>query len=349
MGRVSAVGMVCVLLVMVAAPGAPARAQAVVRSGAQSSGAQSPSAKSSGAQSNVQTAAQPNDVGRVIATGGLIFVQDPAIAVDQQDVAIAIGEIKVTYVLRNTTAGERTILAAFPLPELDSAAGSEQPIRLSAPQTANFVSAAVTVDGTPVQPEFERRALALGLDVTALLAAHQVPLQPFDPATSAYIKRMPRATRLDFLQRGIVRQEDDRTEPNWALRTTAFWRQAFPPRKQVSIVLSYRSITATAPYQPSLLEAVRPTHCLDAAAEAAITRKLAAKGNTVAFTWSSFVPGSASSLIGPIRNFRLRLEKPSFDSVVVTCRSGFRPLGPTTFEWAAQNYQEEDLHVLFID
>ena len=344
MGRRSAIAVMSALLALATGVGspAPARAQAVVKSGAQTNA-------QSGAQTSAQTGAQPSDAGRVVATGGLLFVQDPSIVVDQQDVAIAAGEIKVTYVLRNTTAGERTILAAFPLPELDSSAFGDQLIKLASPQAANFASATFTVEGAPVQTEIEQRALALGLDVTAQLAAHQVPLQPFDAVTAGHIKRLPRITRLDFLQRGIVRQEDERIEPNWTLKTTAFWRQAFPPRKPVTIVLSYRPITATAAYQPSLLEAVRPTHCLDAAAEAAITRKLATKGGKVAFTWLSFVPGSASSLIGPIKNFRLRLEKPAFDAVAVTCRSGFRPLGPTTLEWAAQNYQEEDLHVLFID
>ena len=176
MGRRSAIGVMSALLALATGVGspAPARAQAVVKSGAQTNA-------QSGAQTSAQTGAQPSDVGRVVATGGLLFVQDPSIVVDQQDVAIAAGEIKVTYVLRNTTAGERTILAAFPLPELDSAAFGDQLIKLASPQAANFASATFTVEGAPVQTEIEQRALALGLDVTAQLAAHQVPLQPFDP------------------------------------------------------------------------------------------------------------------------------------------------------------------------
>ena len=293
--------------------------------------------------------AQAGDAGRVAATGGLVFVQDPAIVIESQDVAIAAGEIKVTYVMRNTTGAERTILAAFPLPELDTSAIGDQPIKLASPQAANFVSAVFDIGGAPAQIEIEQRALAVGLDVTAQLAAHQVSLQPFERATAGQIKRLPKVTKVDFLQRGILRQEDERTEPNWTLKTTAFWRQAFPPRKAVTIVLSYRPVTATAAYQTALLDAVRPTHCLDAAADAAITRKVAAQGGKVTFTWASFVPGSGSSLLGPIRQFRLRLEKPTIDTVVVTCRRDFRPLGPTTLEWAAQNYLEEDLHVLFVD
>ena len=295
------------------------------------------------------TIAPQGDSGRVAATGGLAFVQDPAIVLESQDVVIGPGEIKVTYVLRNTAAVEHAILAAFALPELDMSAIGDQPVKLASPQAANFVAATFNVDGVPALIEIEQRAQALGLDVTAQLAAHQVTLQPLDPAIAGQIRRLPRVTKTDFLQRGILRAEDARFEPNWTLKTTTFWRQAFPPRQLVTIELNYRPVSATAAYQPALLEAVRPTHCLDGAADAAITRKIAAQGGKVAFTWTSYVPGGGSSLLGPARQFRLRLEKRSIDTVVVTCRRDFRPLGPTTQEWAAQNYLEEDLHVLFID
>ena len=152
-----------------------------------------------------------------------------------------------------------------------------------------------------------------------------------------------------MLQRGILRAEDSRIEPNWTLKTTAFWRQSFPARKTVTIALSYRPISAVAQFQPALLDTLRPTHCLNASTDVAITRKVAAQNGKVAFNWTSYVPASGNSPLGPARQFRLRIEKPAIDTLVVTCRSDFRPLGPTTLEWATQNYAEEELRVLFVD
>ena len=300
---------------------------------------------------HAQVAPQPlqQEVVREVAAGGLVFVQDPAIVIETEEMLIARNEINVTYVMRNTTGAERSIFVAFPLPELDTSVFGDQPVKLPAQQAANFVAAAFSVNGTPPAAEMDQRALALGLDVTAQLAANQITLQPYDPAVAGQLRRLPKVTKVDLLQRGILRAEDERLEPNWTIKTTAFWRQSFPSRKSVTIALNYRPLTATAAFNPSLLEVVRPTHCLDSTADVAVTRKVAAQGGKVAFNWTSFVPSNGSSLLGPARQFRLRIEKPSIDTLVVTCRSNLRQLGPTTFEWTAQNYLEEELRVLFVD
>ncbi len=289
------------------------------------------------------------DSGREVAAGGLSFVQDPAIVIERQDVLIAKNEIKISYVLRNTTSAERSILAVFPLPEIDASAVGDQSVKLPDPLSTNFVSALFMVDGVAPTVEIEQRASSLGLDVTAQLVAHQVSLLPTDPALAGQLKRLPRVTKVDLLQRGILRTEDDRVEPNWVLKTSAFWRSSFPPRKPVTITLSYRPVSAMSMYQPALIETARTSHCLTGAVDLAVTRKVAAQAGKVAFNWTSVVPNPSSGLLGTARQFRLRIEKPSIDTVVVTCRSDLRPLGPTTLEWTAPNYAEEELRVLFID
>ena len=96
---------------------------------------------------------------------------------------------------------------------------------------------------------------------------------------------------------------------------------------------------------------MRTTYCVDASVEAAITRKVAAQGGQVIFHWLSYVPGSVSGgNTAPVRQFRLRVEKPTLETIVATCRKDLRQLGPTAYEWSAANFHlEEDVHVLFID
>lgn len=336
--RVAAIGMLVLTL-----PPALAAAQAVPPSASKGTST-GPSTGSS-----TVSASGTVDPGRELATGGLSFVQDPAIVIESQEILITRSEIKIDYVMRNTTSAERSILAVFPMPEIDVSAIGDQSVKFADPKGANFVAAVFSVDGVAPTVEIEQRALALGLDITALLAAHQISPLPSDPALSGQLKRLPRVTKVDLLQRGVLRAEDERVEPNWTLKTTAHWRPSFPPRKSVTITLSYRPVSAASTFQSSHLEAARSTHCLSAAADLAVTRKVAAQAGKVAFNWTSFVPSPGSGLLGAARLFRLRIEKPSIDTVVVTCRSDMRPLGPTTLEWTAQNYAEEELHVLFID
>ena len=293
---------------------------------------------------------EPTASSRDAAAGGLAFVPDPTIVIETQEIVLSTGEIKINYSLRNKGTAERTIMAVFPLPDLDTAQVSDQQLKVYTTQSANFIAAAITVDGAAAPVEVEQRALALGLDVTTLLATHQIPLMPFDKGSTNQLRRLPKVVRSDFLQRGILRVDDERVEPNWTLKTTAYWRQSFPPKKPVSIALTYKPVTASALYQATLIDTFRTTHCLDSTLEAAITRKIAAQSGKVIFNWLTYAPGLAASLSGAARQFKLRIEKSDIGTIVATCRQGFRPLGPTTLEWIAQDYSlEEDVHVLFIE
>ncbi len=294
--------------------------------------------------------AQTNVTARDAGAGGLAFVSDPAITIESQEIVLSAGEIKVTYGLRNTGAAGRTIMTVFQLPDLDAALIGDQPVRLANVQSPNFVAAAIVIDGSQPPVEVEQRALVLGLDVTALLTANQITLMPFDKAAAAQLRRLPKAVRTDFLQRGIVRAEDERIEPNWALKTTAYWRQSFPPRKTVTIALTYKPVSATAVYDSALIETLKAAHCLDSTLEAAVTRRIAAQNGNVSFSWLTYTPGTAASALGPARRLKLRIEKRDIGTIVATCRQGLRPLGPTTLEWTAQDYAlEEEVHVLYID
>ena len=59
---------------------------------------------------HAQVAPQPlqQEVVREVAAGGLVFVQDPAIVIETEEMLIARNEINVTYVMRNTTGAERS-------------------------------------------------------------------------------------------------------------------------------------------------------------------------------------------------------------------------------------------------
>ena len=90
---------------------------------------------------------EPTASSRDAAAGGLAFVPDPTIVIETQEIVLSTGEIKINYSLRNKGTAERTIMAVFPLPDLDTAQVSDQQLKVYTTQSANFIAAAITVDG----------------------------------------------------------------------------------------------------------------------------------------------------------------------------------------------------------
>ena len=292
---------------------------------------------------------QVRDSAIEIAAGGLILVNNPALRIEAKELVVKPDRIRATYVIRNTSTRSRTVLVAFPLPDIDTAAIGDEHIRLAQPQAANFVDAAITADGAPVEPGIEQRAVAFGLDVTVALETAQVPLPPFALDMAERLARLPPAVRTDLAERGIVRLDVNRVHPNWTLKTTAHWRQEFQPGRAVTLTLTYMPVVAQAPFAAALIDQLRKSHCIEATVDAAITRKVVASAGKVTFQWLSFALTSGSGWSGPVGSFRLLVEKPSIDTIVSTCQQGLRSIGPTAIELTARDYQpDDDLYVLFI-
>ena len=63
---------------------------------------------------------------------------------------------------------------AFPLPDIETGEGGNYIIDAADP--INFIGFEVTVDGKTVTPSVQARASSLGVDITALLLKHHLPL-----------------------------------------------------------------------------------------------------------------------------------------------------------------------------
>ena len=119
-----------------------------------------------------------------LAAGGLVFAGKDALVVERKDLVIGIDKIRITYVVRNADATDRTALMVFALPTIDMAALDGAPVAIPSydPQNpTNFVGFWTMIDGKAAEPEVDINAKALGhVDVTTLLQAHRIPLYPFD-------------------------------------------------------------------------------------------------------------------------------------------------------------------------
>ena len=62
--------------------------------------------------------ARSNDTSAALETGGLRFKQDPDIVMRSEDLFISEKQIRIFYRFFNTSAADKTIMIAFPMPDI---------------------------------------------------------------------------------------------------------------------------------------------------------------------------------------------------------------------------------------
>ncbi len=101
----------------------------------------------------------------------------------------------------------------------------------------------MTVDGNAIEPALEQRAFAAGLDVTDELARSGIPLLPHANAIDQAIAGLPQNVKDDWVARGILTIDSyddgagmiDQYVPYWTLKSTYWWKMAFPAGKDVKV------------------------------------------------------------------------------------------------------------------
>ena len=69
--------------------------------------------------------ARANDTSAALETGGLRFKQDPDIVMRSEDLLISEKQIRIVYRFFNTSAADKTIMIAFPMPDIVGTAADE--------------------------------------------------------------------------------------------------------------------------------------------------------------------------------------------------------------------------------
>ena len=304
-----------------------------------------------------------NDTTAALTTGGLVFASDPDIEMRSEDLHISQREVAVRYRFFNRAAADRDVTLAFPMPEIDNQEADN--IDLPDVDADNFLKFRTTVEGAPVVARIEQKAMLAGQDVTARLKNLRLPLLPSAKKTVAALDALPPAERTKLLDEKLVRADDydvgkgmeHHLAPEWRLRTTYFWQQNFPANREITIehryVPSVGGTVQTALDRPSTLSAEEKTfyakYCPDKAflsAVATLTRKLKTPPPEIRI---AYVLGTGANWAGPIRDFRLTLDKGDPQALISVCGSGIVKTGPTTFEMHKVDFRPQgDLDVLII-
>lgn len=307
--------------------------------------------------------ASANDTMAELQTGGLVSIQTGVVAMEEEDLYISRSEVRVDYVFRNTSERDIEAVVAFPMPDI--VGEPESNVDAGDNENDNFLGFSVVQDGVTITPELDQRVIAIGVDRTEDLRKAGVPLLPYAERTWEAIKALPAETRLDFATKGLIAGDsgDDGQElyPLWTLKSTYWWKTAFPADKPVRVRHRYKpSVGGTVDFTvidegpgDADMRAYRDLYCIDNTF-AKLTRRLAriktADGNA-AYTenWVSYVLSTGANWAGPIGRFRLTIDKENPDDYVSFCGDGVKKTGATTFVMEKKDFvPEDDLDILFL-
>jgi len=270
-----------------------------------------------------------NDTEAALGVGGLVFQASKSIEMLSEELFVSEEQIVVDYRFRNVSKADTTSLVAFPLPEIKFDPDNPEPRYVDHLEFATFV------DGVPVKIDIERKAMLRGRDETATLQRYSVPLDPIEAADFLQKADQKLTSTLEAL--ALV---DDNGNPAWGFKITYYWKQMFPRGKEVWVEHRYRPIlggsVGTGLGRPDSHD-FYSRFCVDEAFLRAASA--ASKGRPFGTeNYLEYVLTTGANWLGPIKKFRLVVDKGSEDNLVSFCGEGVRKISPTQFEMTASNF-----------
>lgn len=303
-----------------------------------------------------------------LAAGGIELARTNDIEMRSEDLYVSVKEIKVRYRFYNRSGTDISSLVAFPMPEIP-APSEMQLVALPHEDQDNIFAFESKTDGVAQDVKLEQRAIALGIDRTELLRSLGVPLQPHAKKTEEALAALGKDKLGQLLALGLIRAEDMDSMagaspvffPNWSLRATYYWVQVFPAQKEIVIEHRYEpSVGASSGtmvgypnLKPGALDDYKRRYCMDdgfmSAAAKAHAAAVGAKGYGFGERRIGYVLTTGSNWAGPIKSFKLTIDKGQPDTLVSFCGEGVRKISPTTFEMTKSDYwPQADLEVLLL-
>jgi hypothetical protein len=308
-----------------------------------------------------------NDSSAELAVGGLVFTKNADVSIESEDLTVTLDAVTVRYVFLNRSASPVTLTVAFPLPDIDLADGAN--VAFPAGDPLNFVGFSTKVDGKPANFTVNQRAFLDNKDVTALLRDMGIPALPIG-AQQLKINELPQQTRDRavaqrlLLQSGTNDRGDPLYEATWTLKTSVVRQQTFPPGKPVSVEHRYRtsvgmsfdSVLRQGLRQKKALESevqrYKANYCIPEDFLKSIDKLAGADEANKAKILErriSYVLKTGANWAGPIKNFRLVVDKGQPDRIVSFCGDGVKKISATAFELRATDFTPtQDLNIIIL-
>jgi len=293
-----------------------------------------------------------NDTMASLDGSGIRFEKSQDISVESEDLYISPTKIKVAYVFINESNERILATMAFPLPRLITEIDLENiPIQIPK-QSENFVDFSVRANGELVEYKVLNKAFCEGKDITARLNALSIPISPLAENHQSAINHLSSEIKDDLLKDDCLfpMDMDGKVLSRWETQTIFYWQQLFPPGEKVKIEHQYIPVVGgNYGDAESLLRQNRVSHCIDKYTEKGIY-KMANSEDSLTYAWKlAYLLTPAANWKGPVKDFRLTLDKADPENIISVCFDGFKKTSPTTFSAQYINFEpDKDLEMLII-
>jgi len=308
-----------------------------------------------------------NDSAAELSVGGLVFTRSDEVSLESESLRISPDVVAVRYQFLNQTQKPVTLTIAFPLPDIDLLEGENYSIPNNDP--TNFLGFKTKVDGKPVNFSIHQRAFLGTKDISAALQGLGVPLLPIGPEQSR-LSDLPEATREKLIQQGLLLPNgtDDQGrqlyEGAWTVKTAAVRQQTFEPnraaivehRYHTSLGMSFDTVLRKGLRENKAMaaeiERYRKEYCvgdaflagLDGLAGAGEANKLKLQERRI-----SYVLKTGANWAGPIKDFKLTVDKQKPDRLISFCAKPIKVISPTLVEFTAKDFTpDKDLKILIL-
>lgn len=319
-----------------------------------------------------------NDSTAAIGLGGLELTQNDAISMDSEDLFLSRKLIRVTYRFTNTSAKDVETLVSFPLPPLPS--GIEGYL-----ESASFsdwkdqLKFQTLVDGKAANLSYTEQVSIIGRpdvkNVDVRLKELLWPVRYWEDYDfdEKYIGKLSDAEKAKLVKSGLLRKDPDSDyhAPNWQIQAHVTRMQKFPAGKTISVEHNYHPIAGgsvggalNAEYRkdPGMgFKDYAAAYCIDKSFLAAFDKRQAAAkkkeaasgdyyGGAYLEHWLDYVLKSGANWKGPIKDFRLVVDKEKPDNLLSFCMTGVKKISPTRFEVRKTNFEPtQDIRILIAE
>jgi hypothetical protein len=304
-----------------------------------------------------------NDSEAAIHLGGIELVANKSISMDSEDLYISEAEIRVKYRYTNHSAKDLELTISFPLPPV-KAKDAEQYEMEGTPDFTQL-KFNTTVDGKPVKLQMMKRAELKGKDITQRLQQLGWPLDWINSNGDQprFVGKLTPAQKAAHVAEGLLRKtEGGQYFPTWDVATHVTRKQLFPARRSIEVTHRYAPMTGGS-VAGSLYPEVRKNYpgtvdqyCIDKGFLASFDKKVAEQQKNpdapMAYseTWVGYILSSGRNWRGPIKDFRLVVDKGKPENMVSFCMNGVKKISPTQFEVRRTNFEPKgDLEVLIVE
>jgi len=308
-----------------------------------------------------------NDSTAELSIGGLVFTKNADISMESEELTIATDQVSVRYVFLNQSQNPVTVTVAFPLPDIDLAEAENYAIPTTDP--VNFVGFQTKIDGKPVTFTTNQRAVLGEKDVSAAVKAAGLSILPIGSQQNK-ITELSKDAKAKLADQGLLIPAG--TDPkgqqlyagSWTVKTSIVRQQTFPPGKPVTVEHRYRASMGVSfdtilrkglRENTAMSEEVkryRAAYCIGDDLLRGIDRIAGdAEGNTAGLRERriNYVLKTGANWSGPIKDFRLVIDKGKPDRLVSFCLDNVKKISPTAFEVRLKDYTpDRDLKILLI-